>query len=279
MKPEYLKWAMAYIKQHGQQDFINLLKNKLRLDINLPMDALWAVHALNETKKTLLLPRYERVQLAISGKTERLMVDERWNKITDLYTDALIANNAGSPTVDQHLKIDYVALGRRDCKATGIVPAVTDTQLGREYFRQVPDEVYKSGSTTVVILYLDAASANPTNTTVASGASTTVFDVQSGQGANYAPNDTIRVFTSTYEYVTVLSVSGDTITLKGTTPLSVVPTAGMVVERGCGEVGLFCGQATGSANSGTLVNHGDLRFFKKSDNSMLVECHLNYIKG
>jgi len=275
---EFVQWALKYVKDHGVDSFMSMMRNRVGIPIELPIDALWKVHSVNENKLHAKLTKAQKIEMWRRGQMESVLVAEKWNKIMDAYKHAIIANNIGTPTADQHLQIDHVALSLQDMRLNTGVPATTsDTLLGNEFYRAAPDERYRSTSSLVVILYLDASEANPTNTTVASGASTTQFDVQAGQGANYTQYDVIRVFTSSYEVVTVNGVSTDTLTLNTLSPLSVTPTAGMLVERGFGGCGMFCGQSTGSADTGTLVNHADLRFFKNNATSILVEIHLNYL--
>lgn len=275
---EFVKWSLNYIKANGIDNFLYLMRNRIGIPVELPIDALWRVHRVNELPAHKNLSRSQKVSLWRNGLMESQLIEEKFNKIMDAYKFAIIANNIGTPNADQHLKIDHIGLGTLDLRPnTGTPATTTDALLGREFYRDAPDELYRSTSSLVAILYLDAATANPTNTTVASGSSTTVFTVQAGQGANYDVGDVIRVFTTLYETVTVLSVSTDTITLNALTPLTMIPTAGMSVERGFGELGMFCGQSTGSIETGTLVNHADLRFFKNNATSILVEIHLNYL--
>lgn len=275
---EFVQWALKYVKEHGVDAFMSMMRNRVGIPIELPIDAIWRAHSVHEDRRHIGLTKKQKIDLWRRGQMESVLVAEKWNKIMDAYKHAIIANNIGTPNADQHLMIDHVALGLRDLRPNTGVPATTaDALLGNEFYRAAPDERYRSTSSLVVILYLDASEANPTNTTVSSGSSTTQFDVQAGQGANYEQYDVIRVFTSSYEVVTVNNRSTDTLTLNALSPLSITPTAGMLVERGFGECGMFCGQSTGSLDTGTLVNHADLRFFKNNATSILVEIHLNYL--
>lgn len=274
----WIKFALDFIHKYGMEEFKKLLQTKLDIKFDMDISCLWRIWELNFEKKHEALTRAERFALIKAGRIEKRLAVENFNKIMNVYKSAIIANNIGSPTSAQNLGFDYVLFGTKDVSATtGEVPAVTRTTLYKERYRTPPDEKYESSGSTIVLAYLDATEANLTGTTVASGASTTQFNVQAGQGANYVAGDLIRVFLTSWETVTVLSVSTDTITLKPSTPLSATPTAGMAVERGWGEVGLACGDATGATDSGTLVNLASLPHFKNNVTSTLVEINMNYL--
>lgn len=276
---KFVMWCNKFIAEHGLEEFLRLLRNKLKIPIELPMDAIWRAWQIEEGPQHKGLSKLEKVQLFKSGDIGRHLISENHNKIMDVYKWAIIQNNIGSPSSDQHLQIDYLCLGTADSRdPAGTLPTVSDTKLTREYYRAVPTERYRSNGTLVVILYLEATDANPTNTTVASGTrTTTTFPVQAGQGSNYHAGDVIRVNTGTYEVVTVLSVSTDQITLHPSTPLSIAPPVNSAVERGYGEVMMVCGDASATLETGTPVNHADLRLFKNNVTSCLVECHLAYV--
>lgn len=276
-KKKFLDWALNFIHAHGIEEFQRLLANKIGIHLEVPMTCLWRAWAIDPAIKAA-----DAIAAFKAGRIEKQLVYEKYNKIMDAYKAAIIANNIGTPTLDQDLEVSYIGLGYSDTRTgTGVPPTAADTQLTREAYRQTPNERYNANNQTlVVIAYLDASTANPTNTTVASGASTTQFTVQAGQGANYAQHDLIRVRISGVWYtVTVDGVVSDTITLKTSTPLPSTPTAGNEVQRGYGETMLFCGQATGTANTGTPVNHAELIFFKNSITSILVEANLQYVSA
>ena len=272
---EFVQWALKFIKNNGMAEFQKLLANKIDIHAMFPMSCIWRVWDIVETEAQKQMSKLEKVQLFKQGRLDVSLAAEKYNKITNLYVAAMIQNNIGSPLPSQDLVVDYVGLGLTDSTADGVPPAATATQLGNEFYRSVPTEKYKANNTLVTMLYLESTEANPVNTTVASVASQLVFDVQAGQGANYTANDVIRVFTDQYETRVVDSVSTDTITLK--TALNGSYAAGALVERGYGNCGMFCGDATASLDTGTPVNYAGLQFFKNILTSSLIEIHLNYV--
>lgn len=272
-------FALDYIKKHGIDAYLDLLDRKLITTDDFGLEGIWYVKRLiNQPFKHLC--KEEQFDLWKRGFIKDELVLVQKNKIIDAFKYALIANMVSSPpAAADDVLVDYVALGTASTNSTaGVAVTTSDTQLQTEFYRGVPTTKYRSNSTFVSILALAETDANPTNTTVASGASATQFDVQAGQGTNYAQYDLIRVFINgQWENVVVASVSTDTITLHASTPLSETPSGTETVQRMFGAVMQFCGAASGTANSGTPVNHSALEFAKTSSTYILVENHINFI--
>lgn len=273
-------FALDYIKKYGIDAYLDLLDRKLISSDDFGLQGIWYVRKLiNQPFKHLC--KEEQFDLWKRGFIKDELILVQHNKIIDAFKHALIANMVSSPpAAADDVLVDYVGLGTASTNSTaGVAPdPANDTQLQTEFYRAAPTSKYRSNSTFVSILALAETDANPTNTTVASGASATQFDVQAGQGTNYAQYDLIRVFINgQWENVVVASVSTDTITLHASTPLSQTPSGTEAVQRMFGAVMQFCGAASGTANTGTPVNHSALEFAKTSSTYILVENHINFI--
>lgn len=98
----------------------------------------------------------------------------------------------------------------------------------------------------VITGYIDGSTGTTNTGTVASGTSTSVFTLQTGQGANFQVGSMIRVNDPangiTNQDVMILSKSGDQITLKTTAPhsaLTAIPGAGATVEELISEIAII----------------------------------------
>lgn len=178
----------------------------------------------------------------------------------------------------EDLGIDYIAVG------TGYsTPAAGDTTLTKEIHRGSPVTSYANGNkTTVFILTVAEGSGNPafSGSTVATITgttnTTTQIVLQSGQGASFTANDLIRVSiaASGNEDSVVQSISVDTLTLKAANALSQAPASGDTVVIKWGELGTFCGAATASLNTGTLISHTLINEIKDSVTFATIEIQI-----
>lgn len=186
------------------------------------------------------------------------------NVIVDSFYTDLMARFDETAGVNQTLAMKYLALG------TQADPAAleTDTLLGNEVARYSPTSRYTNGVYTFVFSKQlgsgDGILAG--STTVAAGSwTTTVFDVASA--ASISIGDRIYVETSgsgDTTFVTVTNKSTNTLTVSPALPA--VPVSGDDVFRCYGEGGLFMGgTATATANTGTMVNHRNIDFYKGAE--------------
>lgn len=273
------KFAFDYIRKYGPDKFRELLENAPLIREKFDLQGLYQYYEIQNTPMGMT-PK-EIAQAFRYGNLDARLVAQERNKIMDVFKSAIIAQMVGGATAAQDLEVDYMALGLADTNSTtGVAPTTADTQLTAEEYRSTLTEDYESVGSYVGLLYLDASTANLSTATIASVTSTTQFTVGVGEAANIAAGHRIRVFTTAYETVTVQGVAGDVITLKSSTPLSTtLNLVGKTVQRMYGEVGLFCGAATGIAKTGTLVNHAKLEFAKPASPSTsgLCRVQLKYI--
>lgn len=186
------------------------------------------------------------------------------NVIVDgFYTD-LMARFDGTADSNQTLEMRYLALGTEASPAA----AETDTLLGNEVVRYTHTSRYTNGVYTFVFSKQLGAGDGVIagSTTVAAGTwTTTVFDVVSA--ASISVGDRLYIETSVsgdMTFTTVTNKSTNTLTVSPALP--VAPVSGDDVFRCYGEGGLFMGNlATGTANTGTLVNHRNIDFYKGSE--------------
>jgi hypothetical protein len=186
------------------------------------------------------------------------------NIIVDgFYTD-LMARFDGTASVSQTLEMKYIGLGTRSSPAA----AETDTLLGNEANRYPYTSRYTNGVYTFVFSKQLGATDGilAGSTTVAAGTwTTTVFDCVSA--ASISTGDRLYVETSgsgDTTFVTVTNKATNTLTVSPALPA--IPVAGDDVFRCYGEGGLFMGgAATATANTGTLVNHKNIDFYKTSE--------------
>lgn len=196
---------------------------------------------------------------------------EKRNTVTKLLINQIRNNQiSASPAATEHMKIDYLAIG-----ANYTTPVNTDTLLGNELFRAAPDTLISNGDNTVVAFnYIDVSTGNGASTTVAAGTwTTTSFDVD--DDTDFTAGDRIRVAIGAgYEFRTIDTVSSGTITV--TTAFSSAPLATATCIQAWGEGGLFAGAATGTADTGTLLNRSLLEYGKDSSKELVVESQLIY---
>lgn len=285
---EFIQWALRYIKKNGIKAFEALLKNKVGLDLRIPVSCEWqAIQLFEQGFEHLTRP--EKIEAWRRGFMPARRLSHQWNKIMDVFRSSLVANHIGGPSADQHLQFDYVALGGRKRVTTdspvGEEISTLATDLGHELFRAAPDEVYEAGvGTAVVMLYLDADTANPTNDAIQNGNpfNNLQFNILHTNINNYQIGDVIRVdtgFGGSWETMVIDNVDyvNDFITVSADTPPSSLFGSGQVVERGYGEVGIFMGAASGTPGSGTPVNIAPLTCFKNNETSLLIEAQLHYV--
>lgn len=190
---------------------------------------------------------------------------------------ARLMGSQTTPGSNQTLFLEYFALG------TSYAPTgFTDTQLGNEMFRAVPDELYEDGlSTFYATTYLKKSQANPAGNTSVSSSTSTVITVASATG--FAINGRIQVETANNTYnCTISNVSGSDLTVGAITGGSLsnagafsgadIPQSGDTVKALHSEAGCFLGgAATASANTGTLMNRKRIEQLKDSSISLLYD--------
>jgi hypothetical protein len=139
--------------------------------------------------------------------------------------------------------INYMEIGLSSTAASNGQSALVISQ-----YRKFMNSATRSGTNAVYGVFFSGVQGNTASSLVASGASTTVFDVTTGEGILFAAGETIKVGSQTKIISTVV---GDTITL--TTALTSTPTPGTVVEQCVAELGLFGGSsATSTAGTGIM---------------------------
>lgn len=125
-------------------------------------------------------------------------------------------------------------------------PVNSQTALVLPFARRPINSASRSSTNAVFGVFFSGVVGNTASTTVLTGASTTVFDVQAGLGASFAAGQTIKVGS---EIKIISTVVSDTITL--TTALTSTPTPGTTVDQCYAELGLFGGStATTTLGSG-----------------------------
>lgn len=242
------------------------------------------IHQLQrEQCKYRMAPRHEIMAALRRGEvrhTRRISHQGGENLIVrGFYLDlfARLMGDQAAPGSNQTLFIKYFALG------TGYgAPSFSNTQLGNEIFRAVPDELYEDGiSTFYATTYLKKADGNPTGNTTVSSSTTTVMTVASATG--FVANSRIQVETANNTYnCTVTSVSGSDLTVTAITGGSLsnasafeagdTPQSGDTVKALHAEAGCFIGgAATSGVNTGNLMNRKRIEQLKDSSISLLYD--------
>jgi len=132
--------------------------------------------------------------------------------------------------------ISYMEIGLSSNAA-----ANTQSALVLPSFRKFMNSATRSGTNAVYGAFYSGVQANTNSSLVATGTSTTVFDVTSGDGVLFDDGQTIQVGSEVGVISTVVS---DTITL--TNPLTATPIIGTTVDQCIAEIGLFGGSSASS---------------------------------
>lgn len=115
-------------------------------------------------------------------------------------------------------------------------------------YRKLVNSAVRSGTNAVYGAFYSGVQGNTASSLVASGASTTVFDVTTGEGILFDDGQTIQVGS---QVKVISTVVGDTITL--TTALTSTPTPATTVQQCIAELGLFGGSsATTTVGTGIM---------------------------
>ncbi|MEZ0375287.1 MAG: hypothetical protein ACAI44_39735 [Candidatus Sericytochromatia bacterium] len=242
---------------------IHQLQREQRMYCTAPRHEVMAAIRRGEVRHTRLLNRQVGCNRVVRG----------------FYLDffARLMGSQTTPGANQTLFIEYFALG------TGYVAtSASDTQLGNEIYRAVPDELYEDGvSTFYATTYLKKAQGNPTGNTTVSSSTSTVITVASATG--FTVNCRIQVETALNTYnCTVSAIAGSNLTVTAITGGSLsnasafdagdIPALGDTVKALHAEAGCFMGgAATSSPNTGTLMNRKRIEQLKDSSVSLLYD--------
>lgn len=198
--------------------------------------------------------------------------------VRGFYTDffARLGGNASAPSAAQTLYIMKFALGTKYTP-----PSFSDTLLGNEIYRDTPDEFYDDTiSTFYATTYLKKTEGNPTGNTTVSSATTTQITVASPTGFVTGGRCQVETASNTYNFTASVSgsvltcsdITGGSLSGAGAFLVSDTPAASDTVIALHSEAGCFIGTgATGSANTGTLMNHKQLEQLKTSGISLLYD--------
>jgi hypothetical protein len=239
------------------------LQQEQRIYRNAPKHEIMAAIRRGEVRHTRLLGR--------QGGCNRI--------VRGFYVDffSRLKGAQTAPGVNQTLFLEYFALG------TNYAPTgFSDTQLGNEIFRAVPDELYEDGiSTFYATTYLKKAQGNPTGNTIVSSSTSTSVIVEEPE--NFVANGRIQIETTHNTYICtieeiegnelkVVSITGGSLSNAGAFDSGDLPEEGNTVKALHSEAGCFIGgTATSSANTGTLMNRKRIEQFKDSSVSLLYD--------
>jgi len=268
--------APKWMEDLGLDGMIDLLRNQADKYKDMPK------HLLHEALRRGELAG-SNINLAYSTPIDFIVpADGGPNKVVNIFYQDLFARFQKTPTADQNLFIEYLALGTNyvDAAASG------DTQLASEEARFVISDYYNnSAGQFTASVFLSSAIGNLTPDSIdgATSPSTSQFTLTTPAALGVGDLFEIELPSGFEECVVVYNVAG-TITLSALESvdnlLPETPVVGAEVTPMYGEGGLFMGTlATTTANTGNLLNRKLFRFKKSSAvlAGALLDAQLNFL--
>lgn len=247
---------------------------------NLPdhLDSLEALKAelIRQRPEYADRPKHEIMNAIRNGLVagaEPVSVNEDDNLLLRGFYQNIFAALAGDSS---DIEIKYLALGLSYADTN-----FTQTTLGAEHYRDVPDETYEDGTRTFyATLYLKKSEGNPPSTTLTAGTSNTVTltDV-----TDFVENGRIQIETDNATYnCTVTDITGSVLTVGSITGNGLVgaaafpdgdtPVSGNTCKALISEGAIIVGSdATSTLETGTPLNRRRVEEEKTTSDSLLFD--------